>query len=129
MEFVKLEETEIKEAAQKAFPGFYIEVEHSDIYLRDTRAGRYRAPWLDREFYVSTDYAYEDILVNGNKTRYKVQMPCILLKKDKYDIIYDSKDKYFSVYKENDEIKFMKYIDIIELLPDDIELLEELTPV
>ena len=129
MEIVYLTDTEIIEAAQQVFPDAYIAIEESDIYLRDTRAGRYRASWLDHEFYVSTDYAYEDQLVNGNKTRYKVHMPCVLIKKDKYDIVYDSKDKYYAVYKEDNEIKFMKYIDILELLSTQIELLEEITPV
>lgn len=123
------DEAVLSVAAQTAFPDFYIQVDESDIYLRNTTAGRYKADWLDREFYISTEYVYEDILVNGNKTRYKVAMSCVLLKKDRYDVIYDAKDAYYVAYEEDGEIKFMKYIDILEILPKQIELLEELTPV
>lgn len=129
MQLKKFEEQELLEAAQKAFPDSYIKIEDSDIFLKNTTAGRYKAPWLDREFYISTEYVYEDILVNGNKTRYKVSMSCILLKKDRYDVVYDSSDVYYTAYEEADEIKFMKYVDIIKELPKQIELLEELTPV
>lgn len=119
----------LREAAQKAFANSYIQIEYSDIYLRNTTAGRYLAPWLDREFYISTEYVYEDKLVNGNKTRYKVAMACVLIKKDRYDIIYDSKDVYYAAYEEAGEIKFMKYVDILAVLGEQITLLEELTPV
>lgn len=125
----KFDEEMLKEAAQRAFPDFYIQIEYSDIYLRNTTAGRYTAPWLKQEFYISTEYVYEDVLVNGNKTRYKVSMSCILLKKDRYDVVYDSSDVYYAAYEEDGEIRFMKYVDIIKELPKQITLLEELTPV
>lgn len=125
----KFDEEKLKEAAQRTFPDFYIQVEYSDIYLRNTTAGRYTAPWLEQEFYISTEYVYEDVLVNGNKTRYKISMSCVLLKKDRYDVIYDSSDAYYAAYEEDGEICFMKYVDIIKELPKQITLLEELTPV
>lgn len=125
----QLEEDNIKKAAQAVFPNAYIQVEESDIYLKGKIAGRYRAPWLDHEFYVSTEYAYEDILINGNQTRYKVHMPCILVKQSQYDVIYDSRDIFFVAYEEDGEIKFKKYVDILQVLPEQMELLEELVPV
>lgn len=123
------DETKCREAAQLAFPNQYIEIMESDIYLKDTIAGRYAAPWLDHEFYVSTDYAYEDKMVNGNQTRYKVGMQCILVKPSRYEVVYDTKDSYFAVYEEDGNIKFMKYIDILPKLVQELELLEEIRPV
>lgn len=119
----------IMEAAQQAFPDYYIQLEQSDIFLKGKTAGRYRASWIEQEFFVSTEYAYEDIMVNGNKTRYKIHMPCILLKKNRYDVIYDSKDAYYVAYEDQGQVKFQRYIDVIEELPKQMELLEELVPV
>lgn len=122
-------EEQLKKTAQLTFPRYYIHLDQSDIYLKGKQAGRYKAAWLDHEFYVSTEYAYEDILVNNNKTRYKVHMPCILLKTNPYEVIYDSQDRYYGVYEEDGEIKFEKYVELIKKLPEQVELLEELTPV
>ena len=124
-----LEEERLLAAAHIAFPNSYIQIESSDIYLKNQIAGRYHAPWLDHDFYVSTEYAYEDRVVNGNKTRYKVAMPCILVKADQYDVIYDSSNCYYVAYEEEGEIKFRLYVDLIQELPKTMELLEELIPV
>lgn len=125
----KLSDEAIIKAAKQAFPNHYIQVEHSDIFLKGKIAGRYKAPWIEQEFYVSTEYAYEDLLVNGNKTRYKIHMPCVLVKENRYDIIYDSKDCYYVAYEDAGHIQFKRYIDVIQELPEQMELLEELVPV
>lgn len=116
-------------AAQAQFPDYEIELQESDVFLKGKQAGRYRADWLDHEFYISTEYAYEDRLVNGNPTRYKIAMPCILLKKNRYEIVYDISDRYYVAYEEHGEIQFLPYQTMLETLLTQTELLEELTPV
>lgn len=129
MKFVKLSDEQIYQAAKQTFPDSYIKIEYTDIYLRDTKSGRYRADWIDQEFYVSTDYAYEDILVKENKTRYKIAIPCILVKKDQYQVVYSSRDVFYAVFMINDQIQFKKYVDVIEEIRDCVELIEEIQSV
>jgi len=129
MQIKAFEESALLEAARKAFPHHHIQITQSDIFLKGKQAGRYRADWLDHEFYVSTEYAYEDRLVNGNKTRYKVSMPCIFVKNDPFEVLYDIQTCYYAVYEENGEIQFMLYTEMNQELVQHMELLEALTPV
>ena len=129
MRITALSDEQVLAAAQKQFPDKAILSEPSDIYLKGKKTGRYRVDWLDHDVYISTEYAYEDRSINGNKTRYQVSVPCVLVKKHPHDIVYDSRDIYFAAYTENDEICFMRYVDLIEELGKHMELLEELEPV
>ncbi len=129
MQIKAFDPQQLKTAAQAQFPDYEIDIQESDVFLKGKQAGRYRADWLDHEFYISTEYAYEDRLVNGNPTRYKIAMPCILLKKDRYEIVYDISDRYYAAYEENGTIQFLPYQKMLETLIKQIELLEELTPV
>lgn len=129
MKIRSFEEVELIEAAQKAFPDAYAEIMTNDLYLKGKRAGRYRAPWLDQEFYVSTEYAYIDQMEKGNRIRSKLHLPCVLVKSDPYEVIYDSRDCFYTAYEADEGIAFMKYVDLIECLGKDMELVEALTPV
>lgn len=129
MQIKALNDEQILCAAQNCFPDKAVLLESSDIYLKGKQTGRYTADWYDHDVFISTEYAYEDRIINGNKTRYKIQVPCVLIKKYPHDIIYDSRDIYFAAYVENDEIQFMKYVDLIEELGKHMGLKEALTPV
>ena len=48
----------------------------------------------------------------------------ITLKKDAYDVVYDSFGKYFVAYKE-DTIKFVPYEDFYDMLKDHIHVEKE----
>lgn len=119
----------LREAAQNAFPDAVTEIMTNDLYLKGKKAGRYRAPWLDQEFYVSTEYAYIDQMENGNCIRSKLHLPCVLVKQNPYEVIYDSRDCFYVAYDSSDGIAFMKYVEIIQRLGKDMELIEALTPV
>lgn len=104
-----LDEESIVTAAKQKFKGYLFEYDIADLFLKDYEDGEYIADIFDAPFYVSTQYAYEDLLVNGNKTRYKIHISTILLKKEKYEVVYRYDDRYYVVYEEDGEIKFMKY--------------------
>lgn len=125
MKIVELQEDDIVAAAKQQFPNKFIKVDSSDIYLRGVETGKYQAPWLEKAFYVSTEYVYQDILVKGNQTRYKVPMPTILIKDDAYGVVYDEREAYFAVVMENEQISFVKYVDFIEKVVQDLERIEE----
>ncbi len=129
MQIKALSDEQLMQAAKKRFPDMAVVIDTADIYLKGKQTGRYSASWLDHDVFVSTEYAYEDRMINGNKTRYKVNIPCVLIKKHPHDIIYDSRDIYFGAYVENDEIHFKRYVDLIEELGKHMELKEALTPV
>lgn len=129
MQIKMLSDEQLLHAAQKRFVGKAIVLEPSDIYLKGKQTGRYHVDWLDHDVYISTEYAYEDRIINGNKTRYKVQVPCVLIKEHFHDIIYDSRDIYYAAYMENDEICFMRYVDLIVELGKHMELQEKLESV
>ncbi len=120
---------ELETAAKAAFQEYEIEISESDLFLKGRIAGQYQAPWYDHDFYISTEYVYEDRMVNGNQTRYKVAMPCVLLKKDRYEVVYDYQDRYYVAYLEQDKICFCPYHEMLERLNETTTLIKELIPV
>ena len=70
MQITNLKTEEILEYAQKQFPNMYISLDETDFYLPSIESGEICVEGIDHPVYVSTHYAYEDHLVNGNLTRY-----------------------------------------------------------
>lgn len=116
MEILNLNKATVLEAAQKEYQGSYVELGECDLFLENIETGEIRLDGYNRELFVNTNYVYEDRIVNGNKTRYKVQLTTVLVKKDAYEIIYDSYGKYFVAYKDGDSIAFIAYEDVCEFL-------------
>lgn len=112
MEILKLNKTNVLEAAQKKFQGRYIEIGECDLFLESITSGNMYLDGYENELFVNTNYVYEDRIVKGNKTRYKIQLTTVLLKKDAYEVIYDSFGKYFVAYKNEDTIAFIAYEDV-----------------
>lgn len=108
-----LDQDRLLSAAQEAFPGSYIELDKVDFYLPDIKEGVIQLEGMDQPLYVSTNYVYEDRIVIGNNTRYKVELHLITIKKDRYEVIYDSYGKSFIAY-EKDRILFTPYEDFHE---------------
>lgn len=111
------DEEKLMDCAKEKFPNAFIEMVSVDLFLKGVEAGKYQAPWLDHEFFVSTEYAYEDVEVNGNQTRCKITMQGILIKKDRYTVIYDAKDVFYVAYEEQGEIHFQKYVEFLKEVP------------
>ena len=124
MQFLNLNEEELLAAAKQAYPQNYIEYDHTDFYVRDIAKGTIHIDDVDYPLYVSTNYVYEDHVINGNDTRFKSKLSVITLKKDAYDVVYDSFGKYFVAYKE-DTIKFVPYEDFYDMLKDHIHVEKE----
>lgn len=122
MKIKDINEEEIKIAAQKTFSTSYIKVDTTDLFLQNVEDGAYTADFLDNEFYVSTQYAYEDILVNGNKTRYKIHIYTIELLQDAYCVNYTWDQKYYAVYEMDNEIQFMEYSKFLSFVRERIKL-------
>lgn len=125
LQITGLEEQAVAQAAAVKFPDKYIEMGESDLYLPDIEKGSLTIAGIDHPVYASTHYAYEDKLVNGNKTRYKIPLTTVLVKKDKYEVIYDSYGKYYVAYKKDEGIQFVPYEDFYELLKPLIHVDEE----
>lgn len=124
MQFLNLNEEEVLAAAKQAYPQNYIEYDHTDFYVRDIAKGTIHIDDVDYPLFVSTNYVYEDHVINGNDTRFKSKLSVITLKKDAYDVVYDSFGKYFVAYKE-DTIKFVPYEDFYDMLKDHIHVEKE----
>lgn len=124
MQIINLDKEEVAKAAAIEFSGKYIEMESCDLFLKDEESGKASIDFIDHEVYIGTNYVYEDRLVNGNKTRYKVPITIIYLKKDPYETIYDSKGKCYVAYKE-DTIHFILYEDFYTFIKPQIHMLEE----
>ena len=125
MQLKDLDKEEVQTVLQQQYPDKYVEVGEADLYLNDIEKGVMTIDCFDHPVYASTHYAYEDRLVNGNKTRYKISLTTAMLKKDKYEVIYDSYGKYFVVYKEEGEIRMVPYEDFYDMLKPMIHLQEE----
>lgn len=121
MNLKNLDEEQIKAAAAAAFPDYVIRVDTTDVFLQNVEDGTYISDFLESEFYVSTQYAYEDILVNGNKTRYKIHMNTIELLDDAYSVNYNWNDRYYAVYEIENKIHFMKYTEFLSFIKSSLQ--------
>ena len=124
MKIINLDEEKVLEKAKQEFPNRYVEVGTTDLFLQDIETGKIQIDGIDHELYVSTHYVYEDHLINNNKTRYKVKLTTILLRKDPYDVVYDSYGKYYVAY-ESDDIHFLLYEEFQEFLKSLLHIQEE----
>lgn len=124
MQFIGLDKEEVLQAAKAAFPENYIDVDMTNFYVRDISSGTIHIDGIEEPLYVSTNYVYEDHIINGNNTRFKSQLTTVILKKDAYDVIYDSYGVYYIAYKE-DTIQFVRYEDFYDMIKDKIHFQEE----
>jgi hypothetical protein len=122
MIWYQLDENAVLEAAKNQFPSKYINYDTCDLYLKNLEKGTIRFSNIDQNFFVSTHYVYEERLVKGNQTRYKVAIPLLTVKNNPYDIVYDVADCTYCVYKENDTYQFILYTEFL----DKIETLYEI---
>lgn len=124
MVITNLDEEKVLEAAKKQFAPSFVAIDHMDFYLPDIESGKIMVAGVDHPMYVSTHYAYEDHVVKGNDTRYKVPLTTILVKEDAYSIIYDSRDCCYVAYEEDGEIQFVLYIDFYKKIKPQIQVEE-----
>lgn len=116
MKITNLDKEKVEKEAKEAFQGKYVEMDTTDLFLADMESGTLRLDGMDHAIYVSTHYAYEDHLVNNNKTRYKIPLTLVLLKNDPYDVIYDSKGCCYVAYEEENHIHFVLYEEFQDFL-------------
>ena len=95
------------------------------LYLPDIEKGEMQIMSVTYPVYVSTHYAYEDKMVNGNKTRYKIPLSIIYTKQDAYEIIYDSRDICYVAYEQENAIQFVLYEDFYDFIKDQITICEK----
>ncbi|MEG0527400.1 MAG: hypothetical protein RR531_07795 [Longicatena sp.] len=110
MKILNLIESEVLKQAQVTFADKFVELTQTDFFLDDIEKGEIHIDGIDYPLYINTHYVYEDHLVNNNKTRYKVHITCVLVKESPYEVIYDSRGKYYVAYEE-DGIQFVLYED------------------
>ena len=123
--FLNLDKEKILTAAKQQFPHAYIEQDDVDFYLPDIEKGEMQIMSVTYPVYVSTHYAYEDKMVNGNKTRYKIPLSIIYTKQDAYEIIYDSRDICYVAYEQENAIQFGLYEDFYDFIKDQITICEK----
>ena len=109
---------DIEKAAKQNWPDFFIRVDTADLFLEGIADGCYTADFIDGEFYVSTQYAYENILVNGNKTSYKISVYTVERLKDASHINYRWDDCFYAVYEDENGIQFMEYPEFLKVVKE-----------
>lgn len=109
MNWYQLNQEEVMRAAQREFAGKVIEWDTCDLYMKDLESGEIHMQGITQPFFVSTHYVYEERVVKGNNTRYKVSVPLIYVKDNAYDPIYDLKGQTYCVYEENNVYHFISY--------------------
>lgn len=109
MQITNLDKEQVLACAQAAFPNLYIELDTADFYIPSIEQGKIQVEGEKYPFYVSTHYAYEDRLVNKNQTRFKVTMTVFFVKQDPYEVLYDTTDKYYVAFLEDDTLSFLAY--------------------
>lgn len=119
-----LDEAKILAAAKEKFPNADNHLDQCDLFMKDVSDGTYTCNFLDHPIYISTQYAYEDILVNENQTRYKLHVSTLELKKAPYSVNYSWNDCYYAIYEEDDQIQFMKYPLFLDFIKNQIQVME-----
>lgn len=125
MQITGLDKEEVRLAALEVYKDSYIDVDVCDLFLSGIDKGKIIMDCIDHPVYVNTNYVYEDRLINGNQTRFKVTLTAFYVKTNKYEVIYDSFGKYFVAYKDDDKIKFIPYEDVYDLLKDQIHIVDD----
>lgn len=124
MQITNLKTEEILEYAQKQFPNMYISLDETDFYLPSIESGEICVEGIDHPVYVSTHYAYEDHLVNGNQTRYKIPISIFYVKKDAYDVIYDNRGCCFVPYIEDGCMQHVSYQEFLYMIPTFVNIVK-----
>ena len=118
-----LEEQAVLEAAQAQFPTKYVSYDTCDLYLKDLEKATIRFSNIDQNFFVSTHYVYEERLVKGNQTRYKVAIPLLTIKNNPYDIVYNVEDCTYGVYLEDGTYHFILYSEYLDKIQTQYEII------
>lgn len=116
MRLFELDLEKVKQQAKIDFVDKYSEIVNSDWYLDDIFEGQISLDGLDEILYVNTNYVYHDVDVNGNKTRYKMPLTCLLVKNNPYEIIYSYENAYYVAYEDEGKINFILYRDFINFI-------------
>ncbi len=109
MKIGEFEEEAVLISARQHFPDQVPVYVKSDLYLHGVESGAYKSDLYDDTIYVSTEYGYHHVMVQGNLTSVKIGIACILLKDEEYQVIYDSKDRYYVAVAEKDGYQFIEY--------------------
>lgn len=124
MQITNLKKEEILEYAQKQFPDMHIWLDQTDFYLPSIESGEVCVEGIDHSVYVSTHYAYEDHLVNGNQTRYKIPISIFYVKKDEYDVVYDGRECCYVAYKEDGCMQHVLYKEFLDMIPTFVNIVK-----
>lgn len=116
MQITELSRAEVLAAAQVQFPDQYVEMDTIDFYLPHIEKGEVRMEGVRHPLYASTHYVYEDRMVNGNKTRYKVPLMLVCVKRSADEIVYDGKKHYHIAVKDNAKIRLYPYMEFLALI-------------
>lgn len=125
MRISNIDKEQVLACAQAAFPQSYIELDTADFYLPSIEKGIIQMDGESHPYYVNTHYAYEDRLVNGNQTRYKVVLTVFFVKDDPFTVLYDTKDSYYVAFVEHDKVAFLPYEAFHAHVLNAIKILEE----
>lgn len=119
----ELNKDEVLQIAQAKFPGKYIELDTIDFYVPEIKEGIIQLEGMNQPFYISTNYAYEDRIVLGNNTRYKVELVLLYVKADRYEVMFDSYGKSYVAY-EDDSIHIIAYEDFYDEIKKKITIIK-----
>ncbi|MEG0264974.1 MAG: hypothetical protein RSC93_06620 [Erysipelotrichaceae bacterium] len=120
-----IKEEDIIKQAKIVFKDCFIKVDEDHIFLKDVEKGCYESDWLDHKFYVNTSYAYEDVLVNKNQTRYLINCQSVWVKENEFDLIYNPDNNYYYVIEDEKGIQFMKPNDYFIRMKQSIKKIED----
>lgn len=124
MKWYHLDQDTLLNEAKQYFNGQYVHFDSCDLYLTELEKGTIQFKEMDQKFYVSTHYVYEERLVKGNQTRYKVNIPLFTITKNQYDVVYDSEACTYCVYEEDGTYHFVLYKDFLKLMNDQYDVIE-----
>lgn len=124
MNWYQLDHDVVLTNAQAYFQNQYVHFDTCDLYLEDLEKGTIQFQNIDQNFYVSTHYVYEERLVKGNQTRYKVAIPLLIVTKNQYDVVYDTQAHAYCVYEEDGLYHFVKYKDFLALMKKEYQIVE-----
>lgn len=121
MKITGISKEQVQKEAEKQFQPLFVQIESGSLFLKDCPDGSYQCEAMPDTLYVSTSLGYHEVMIQGNKTRVKVEIWLVFLKQTPYATIYEGKKHCYVAVEEGGEIQFQPYEEFLEWIIQKIQ--------
>lgn len=120
MRIMDIDIEKVRAQAKQTFPDQFIQIETGSLFIPDSEAGTYTCDYMEDLLYISTCMGYHEVMIKGNKTRVKVEITLVFLKKNPYEVIYEGMRCCHVAMADGEQISFIPYDQFLLTIGDHI---------